>query len=136
MLQAMNTGHEGSLATVHANTPRDALSRLETMVGMGMPNLTDRHIREMIARAVHLVVQLDRLTDGTRRVVAVSEVTGVEGNVVSMQDVFVFEQRTVDADGRVRGAFRATGTRPKFATRLQRFGIELPQELFRFSVEA
>ena len=136
MLQAMNTGHEGSLATVHANTPRDALSRLETMVGMGMPNLTDRHIREMIARAVHLVVQLERLTDGSRRITAVSEITGVEGSVVSMQDVFVFEQRTVDTDGRVRGAFRATGTRPKFASRLQRFGIELPAELFRFSVEA
>jgi pilus assembly protein CpaF len=135
MLQAMNTGHEGSLSTVHANTPRDALARLETMIGMGMPNLSDRHIRELLARAVHLVVQLDRLGDGSRRIVALSEITGVEGNVVSMQDVFVFDQRTVDADGRVRGAFRATGTRPKFATKLQRFGIELPPELFRFQVE-
>ncbi len=135
MLQAMNTGHEGSLATVHANSPRDALARLETMVGMGMPNLSDRNIREMIARAVHVIVQLDRLPDGTRRVVAVTEITGVEGSVVTMQDIFVFDQRTIDHEGRVRGAFRATGTRPKFATRLARYGVELPAELFRFQQE-
>jgi pilus assembly protein CpaF len=135
MLQAMNTGHEGSLATVHANSPRDALARFETMVGMGMPNLSDRNIREMIARAVHVIVQLDRLPDGTRRVVAVSEITGIEGSVVTMQDIFVFDQRTIDQEGRVRGAFRATGTRPKFATRLSRYGVELPAELFRFQQE-
>jgi pilus assembly protein CpaF len=135
MLQAMNTGHEGSLATVHANTPRDALARMETMVGMGMPNLADRNIRDMISRAIHVIVQLDRLADGTRRVLAVSEVTGVEGNVVSMQDIFSFEQRTVDGEGRVRGTFRATGTRPRFAAKLARHGIELPPELFRFVVD-
>ncbi len=135
MLQAMNTGHEGSLATVHSNTTRDALSRFETMVGMGMPNLSDKNIREMIARAIDVIVQLDRMTDGSRRVMAVTEVVGMEGSVITTQDVFLFEQRTIDDEGRVRGAFRATGTRPRFASRLQRHGIELPAELFRFEMD-
>ena len=132
MLQAMNTGHEGSLATVHANTTRDALSRFKTMIGMGMPNLSDRNIREMIARALDVVIQLDRLSDGSRRLLAVTEVVGMEGSIVTTQDIFTFEQKTVDEEGRVRGTFRATGTRPKFAARLARHGIELPPELFRF----
>ncbi len=132
MLQAMNTGHDGSLATVHANTTRDAVARFETMVGMAVPNLSDRNIREMIARAIDVIIQLDRLPDGSRRLMAVTEVVGMEGPIVTTQDIFVFEQRTVDDDGRVRGTFRATGTRPKFASRLARHGVELPAELFRF----
>ncbi len=132
MLQAMNTGHEGSLATVHSNTTRDALARFETMIGMGVPNLSDRNIREMIARALDVVIQLDRLPDGSRRLLAVTEVVGMEGNVVTTQDIFTFDQRGVDDDGRVRGTFRATGTRPKFAGRLARSGVDLPPELFRF----
>lgn len=135
MLQAMNTGHEGSLATIHANSTRDAIARLETMVGMGLSNLSDKNIREMIARAIDVIIQLDRLSDGSRRLLAVTEVVGMEGSVVTTQDIFVFDQRTIDEEGRVRGAFRATGTRPKFATRLARNGIELPPELFRFEME-
>ena len=135
MLQAMNTGHEGSLATVHANSTRDAVARMETMVGMGLPNLSDKNIREMIARAIDVIVQLDRLTDGSRRILAVTELVGMEGAVITTQDIFVFDQRTVDEEGRVRGTFRATGTRPKFTARLLRNGIELPPELFRFEME-
>ncbi len=135
MLAAMNTGHEGSLATVHANTTRDALARFETMIGMGMPNLSDKNIREMIARALDVVIQLDRLADGSRRLLAVTEVCGMEGSVITTQDIFVFEQRTVDENGKIRGAFKATGVHPKFAQRLRRNGIALPPELFRFEQE-
>lgn len=135
MLQAMNTGHEGSLATVHSNTTRDALARFETMIGMGMPNLSDKNIREMIARALDVIIQLDRLSDGSRRLLAVTEVTGMEGGVITTQDIFVFEQKTVDDDGKVRGVFKATGIRPRFARRLARNGIELPADLFRFEQE-
>jgi pilus assembly protein CpaF len=135
MLQAMNTGHEGSLATVHSNTTRDALARFETMIGMGMPNLTDKTIREMMARALDLIIQLDRLPDGTRRVMAVTEVLGMEGSVITTQDIFRFDQRTMDDQGRVRGAFVATGTRPKFAAKLKQNGIHLSPELFRFRQE-
>jgi pilus assembly protein CpaF len=135
MLQAMNTGLEGSLATVHSNTTRDALARFETMIGMGMPNLSDKNIREMIARALDIVIQLDRLSDGSRRLMAVTEITGMESGVITTQDIFVFEQRTIDDDGRVRGVFKATGIRPRFAKRLARNGIELPAELFRFEQE-
>ena len=135
MLQAMNTGHEGSLATVHSNTTRDALSRLETMIGMGMPNLSDKNIREMMARALDLVIQLDRMSDGTRRVVAMTEITGMEGSVVTTQDIFTFKQRTVDDDGRVRGTFTATGTRPKFMGRLLAQGIDLDPATFRFRMD-
>jgi len=135
MLQAMNTGHEGSLATVHANTTRDAVARFETMVGMGLPNLADKNIREMIARALDVIIQLDRLPDGTRRLLGVTEIVGMEGSVITTQDIFTFEQRTIDEDGRVRGTYRATGTRPRFATRLARFGIDLPPELFRFEMD-
>lgn len=135
MLQAMNTGHDGSLGTVHSNSTRDAVARFETMISMGVSNLQDRTIREMIARALDVIIQLDRLPDGTRRLTAVTEVVGMEGNVVSTQDIFKFEQRTIDEEGRVRGAFVATGVRPKFAEKLRRHGIDLPPELFRFRME-
>ncbi len=133
MLQAMNTGHEGSLSTVHANSARDALSRIETMVGMGLPNLTDQRIRELIVRALDLVVHLDRLPDGTRRLMSITEVLGMEGSVVTTQDIFTFEQRGIDDKGKVHGQFRASGTRPTFADKLSRNGISLPAELFRYT---
>jgi len=132
MLQAMNTGHEGSLGTVHANSTRDALSRVETMVGMGMGNLTDQRIRELLARALDLVVHLDRLPDGSRRVMGITEVLGLEGSVVTTQDIFVFEQSHIDENGKVRGQFRATGVRPAFAEKLKQHGISLPADLFRY----
>ena len=135
MLTAMNTGHDGSLATVHANNTRDALARFETMVGIGMPNMSDKTIRETIARALDVVIQQDRLPDGSRRLIAVTEVTGMEGPVITAQDIFVFEQRTIDENGKVRGAFRATGVRPRFASRLAANGIRLSPELFRFEQE-
>ncbi len=135
MLQAMNTGHEGSLGTVHANSARDALSRLETMVGMGMPNLDDRHIRETIARSLDLVVHLDRMVDGSRRLISVTEVVGMEGPTITTQDIFRFEQSTVDAEGKVHGAFVATGTRPRFSDELERFGMRLDAALFRSRTE-
>jgi pilus assembly protein CpaF len=135
MLQAMNTGHEGSLATVHANTSRDALARFETMVGIGMPNMSDKAIRETIARALDLIIQQSRLPDGSRRILSVTEVTGMEGNIITTQDIFVFEQTGVDSNGKVRGRFRATGVRPKFTDRLASNGIRLSHELFRFSQE-
>jgi len=132
MLQAMNTGHEGSLSTVHANSTRDGLSRVETMVGMGMANLTDQRIRELIARALDLVVHLDRLPDGSRRIMGITEVLGIEGTVITTQDIFVFEQSGITADGKVCGQFRATGVRPAFADKLQQHGISLPADLFRY----
>jgi pilus assembly protein CpaF len=134
-LQAMNTGHDGSLATVHSNSTRDAIARMETMIGMGMPNLSDKNIREMISRAIDVIIQADRLPDGTRRVLAISEVTGMEGNVVTMQDIFVFNQEGYDEEGRVRGQFVATGTRPRFLARLKRNGIEIPVAHFRWSLK-
>ena len=135
MLTAMNTGHDGSLATVHANNARDALSRFETMVGIGMPNMGDKAIRETIARALDLVVQQERLTDGSRRIMSLTEITGMEGTVITTQDIFVFEQRTIDEMGKVRGRFRATGIRPRFSARLASNGIRLSSELFRFEME-
>lgn len=132
MLQAMNTGHEGSLSTVHANSTRDALSRVETMVGMGMGNLTDQRIRELIARALDLVIHLDRLPDGSRRLMGITEVLGIEGSVITAQDIFVFEQTGLTESGKVRGQFRATGVRPGFAEKLKHRGITLPSELFRY----
>lgn len=132
MLQAMNTGHDGSMSTVHANSSRDALSRVETMVGMGMPNTSDQRVREIISRALDLIVHLDRLPDGSRRVMGVTEVAGMEGNVITTQDIFTFEQFGVDENGRVYGHFQATGVRPTFASKLARAGIQLPPELFRY----
>lgn len=135
MLTAMNTGHDGSLATVHANNARDALARFETMVGIGMPNMGDKAIKETIARALDCIIQQERLVDGSRRIMSVTEVTGMEGPVITSQDIFVFNQRTIDENGKVRGAFKATGIRPKFAARLAANGIRLAPELFRFEME-
>ena len=130
MLQAMNTGHEGSLTTIHANSPRDALSRIETMVAMANLNLPDKAIRQQIASAMNVVVQVSRLTDGTRKITSISEITGMEGPVVTMQDLFVFERQGYDANNKVRGVFKPTGIRPKFSERLFGFGIRLPQDMF------
>jgi pilus assembly protein CpaF len=130
LLQAMNTGHDGSLSTVHANTTRDALSRLETMVLMAGLDLPERAIREQLASAIDLVVQLVRFSDGTRKVTKLSEVTGMEGNTVVMHDVLVFEQKGIDKEGKVVGEFRATGVRPQFAQRFKLFGFDLPTGLF------
>jgi pilus assembly protein CpaF len=130
MLQAMNTGHEGSMATIHANMPRDALSRLENMVGMAGLNLPTRVMRQQISSAISVVVQTSRLTDGKRKVVSVQEITGMEGDVITMQEVFVFHQTGIGTDGRVLGHFAATGVRPRFVERLRTFGVNLPENLF------
>ena len=132
MLQAMNTGHDGSLTTIHANTPRDALSRLETMVAMGSLNIPDSALRRQIASAIDVVVQVSRLSDGTRKVIALSEITGMEGDIVSMQDIFVFRKRGIRDNGEVLGEFVPTGIRPKFAEKLQVSGINLPISMFEF----
>jgi pilus assembly protein CpaF len=130
MLQAMNTGHDGSLTTVHANTPRDALSRIETMIAMGATNLPERAMRQQIASAIQLVVQQTRLSDGSRKVTSISEITGMEGDVITMQEIFVFEKMGVTQDGKVIGRFRATGVRPKCAERLRASGVHLPGDMF------
>jgi pilus assembly protein CpaF len=130
MLQAMNTGHDGSLTTIHANSPRDALYRLDTMVAMANLNIPDRAIRQQVASAIELVVQIARLSDGTRKVTAISEITGMERDIITMQDIFVFEKIGVDEDGRVRGRFRATGIRPKCSERFAASGIQLPPQMF------
>ena len=126
MLQAMNTGHDGSLTTIHANTPRDSLSRLETMIQMTGMRLSDRAMRQQIASAVNMVIQVARLTDGTRRIVSISEITGMEGEMITMQEIFQFERTGVDAAGKVLGRFRTTGIRPRFAERLRQYGMNLP----------
>ena len=130
MLQAMNTGHDGSLTTIHANTPRDALSRLETMVAMANLSIPETAIRRQIASAIDVVVQVSRLSDGTRKVVSVAELTGMEGNIVTMQDIFVYRKRGIRENGEVLGEFVATGVRPKFAERLLVSGIHLPASMF------
>jgi len=130
MLQAMNTGHDGSLTTIHANSPRDALYRLDTMVAMANLNIPERAIRQQVASAIEVVVQIARLSDGTRKVTAISEITGMEREVITMQDIFVFEKLGVDEDGRVRGRFRATGIRPKCTDRFATSGIHLPAQMF------
>lgn len=130
MLQAMNTGHDGSLTTIHANTPRDALSRLETMVAMANLNLPESAIRRQISSAIDVVVQVSRSSDGTRKVVCVAEITGMEGNIVTMQDIFMYRRRGIRENGEVLGDFVATGVRPKFAERLLVTGIHLPASLF------
>jgi pilus assembly protein CpaF len=126
MLQAMNTGHDGSLTTIHANTPRDALARLETMIQMTGMRLSDRAMRQQIASAVDVVIQVARLTDGTRRITSISEITGMEGETVTMQEIFQFERAGIDANGKVLGRFRGTGVRPRFAERLKLYGMNLP----------
>jgi len=130
MLQAMNTGHDGSLTTVHANTPRDALARIETMIAMGATNLPERAMRQQIASAINLIIQVSRLADGTRKVIQISEITGMEGDVISMQDIFVFERDGLRADGKVMGRFRATGVRPRCSDRLAAAGTTLAATLF------
>jgi pilus assembly protein CpaF len=130
MLQAMNTGHEGSLATIHSNTPRDALARLENMVGMAGVNLTPRAIRQQICSAVTVVLQASRLIDGSRKLVSMQEITGMEGDIISMQEIFRFEQSGVDHDGKVQGHFCATGVRPRFVERLRMFGAPVPEDTF------
>ena len=135
MLQAMNTGHEGSLTTVHANSQRDALARIESMFSMANLNIPERAVRHQIASAIHAVVQIARLTDGGRKVIAICEVTGVEGEVISMQDIFTFDRTGIDEGGKVRGIFRATGIRPKFADRLATGGCRLRPALFESRME-
>ena len=135
MLQAMNTGHEGSLTTVHANSPRDALARIENMVSMANLNIPERAVRHQIASAVHAVVQIARLSDGTRKVITVSEITGMDRDLIAMQDIFEFERQSIDENGKVRGTFRATGTRPQFADRLATAGARLRPALFEAKVE-
>jgi pilus assembly protein CpaF len=130
MLQAMNTGHEGSLTTVHANSPRDALSRIETMVSMANLNLPDKAARQQIASAMHVIVQVSRMPDGTRKITNISELTGMEGPMITMQDLFLFDRQGYDENGKVRGRFRTTGIRPKFTERLLGAGIRLPMEMF------
>jgi pilus assembly protein CpaF len=130
MLQAMNTGHDGSLTTLHANAPRDALRRLETMILMAGTNLPDKAMREQISAAIDVLIHIARLSDGSRKVVKVSEITGMEGEVVTMQDIFVFDQTGVRDDGKVLGRLKATGIRPKFVERLEISGLQLPQGLF------
>jgi pilus assembly protein CpaF len=126
MLQAMNTGHDGSLTTVHANSTRDALARLETMIQMTGMRLSDRAMRQQIASAINVVIQVARLTDGTRRIVSISEITGMEGETIAMQEIFQFERTGLDSSGHVLGRFRHTGIRPRFAERLQQYGMQLP----------
>jgi pilus assembly protein CpaF len=135
MLQAMNTGHDGSLTTVHANSPRDAISRMEVMVSLANANMQMVSIRQQVASAVHVLVQAARLSDGSRRVMNITEVTGMEGDMITLQDIFVFEKRGVSPDGKVLGRFCATGIRPKFADKLLAAGLHLAPELFDQSVE-
>jgi pilus assembly protein CpaF len=130
MLQAMNTGHEGSLTTIHANTPRDALSRLENMIGMANLNLPHHAARQQIASAITVVIQGLRLIDGKRKITSIQEITGMEGDVITMQEIFAFRQTGVGAEGEVQGYFQATGVRPKFAERLRSFGVLLPDAMF------
>ena len=130
MLQAMNTGHEGSMTTVHANSPRDALKRLEQMVGMAGLPMTIPSIRSQIASAIHLVVQLQRLSDGRRRVTSIGEITGMEGDVIQMQELYRFVKETTDEKGQVQGSYRATGVRPSFLGELKHIGIDLPSTHF------
>ncbi|PYV29033.1 MAG: pilus assembly protein CpaF [Acidobacteria bacterium] len=135
MLQAMNTGHDGSLTTVHANTPRDALARLETMSLMANLNLPEKAVRAQIASAIHIIVQVSRMSDGTRRLTHFTEITGMDDEVVSMQDIFLFEKRGIGVGGRVLGRFYATGIRPKFAEKLRASGVTVPAALFDHSLE-
>ena len=130
MLQAMNTGHDGSLTTVHANTPRDALTRVETMIAMGATNLPEKAMRHQISSAIQIVVQQTRLADGTRKVTSISEITGMEGDVITMQEIFCFEKLGVTQEGKVIGRFRATGVRPKVCERLKASGVHLPPDMF------
>jgi pilus assembly protein CpaF len=130
MLQAMNTGHDGSLTTVHANSPRDALYRLDTMVAMASLGIPEKAIRQQVASAINLIIQVTRLTDGTRRVTSISELTGMEQDVITMQEIFAFQQTGINPAGQVIGRFRATGIRPRCADRLATAGVPLPMDMF------
>jgi pilus assembly protein CpaF len=130
MLQAMNTGHDGSLTTLHANSARDAMQRLETLMQLSGVQLPDKAMREQVASALDVVIQVSRLSDGRRKVMTIAEVTGMEGNVVTMQDIFVFQRKGVADDGTVLGEFRPTGIRPKFVDRLKVAGVSVPAGLF------
>jgi pilus assembly protein CpaF len=130
MLQAMNTGHDGSITTLHANSPRDALARLETMISMASLDLPERAMRQQIASAIHVVIQVARLSDGSRKIMSIQEIAGMEGDVITMQEIFAFERQGMDEDEKVLGRFRATGIRPRFTDRLRAYGIDLPQLLF------
>jgi pilus assembly protein CpaF len=134
MLQAMNTGHEGSMATIHANTPRDAIARIENMVGMSSINMPIRAMRQQIVSAIGVVIQIGRLVDGRRKVLSINEITGMEGEIVTMQEIFGFKQTGFDAEGKVEGYFAASGIRPRFAERLKIFGHVFPDEFFDPSV--
>jgi pilus assembly protein CpaF len=136
MLQAMNTGHDGSLTTIHANNPREAISRIETMAMMGNIALPEKAIRQQIAAAVHLIVQISRMSDGTRRVTHVTEITGTSGDVISMQDIFLFEKQGITSQGKVKGRFFGTGIIPKFAEKLKASGIALPLNMMDHSMDA
>jgi len=135
MLQAMNTGHEGSMATIHANTPRDAMARLESMVAMCNLNLPEKTVRAQITSAIGIVVQVSRMSDGTRKVVSVSEITGMEESIISMQEIFSFKRKGIGPDGKVIGTFEPSGIRPKFLERLRISGINLPQSVFETTTE-
>jgi pilus assembly protein CpaF len=131
----MNTGHEGSMATVHANTPRDALTRLESMVAMCNLNLPEKTVRQQIASAISIVVQVSRMSDGTRKVTSISEITGMEESIISMQEIFSFKKKGIGPDGKVVGTFEPSHIRPKFLERLRISGIFLPPSLFEQSME-
>ena len=130
MLQAMNTGHDGSITTLHANTACDALSRLETMISMASLDLPEKAMRQQIASAINVIIQVARMSDGTRKVTSISEIVGMEGDVITMQDIFVFERQGIDENEKVLGKYRSTGIRPRFAERLKAYGIDLSQLLF------
>jgi pilus assembly protein CpaF len=130
MLQAMNTGHEGSLTTIHGNNARDAISRLENMISMAGLNLPHKASRQQIVSAITVIVQGNRLTDGQRKITSIQEITGMEGEIVTMQEIFAYRQTGIDARGKVEGHFQATGIRPKFADKLRQQGINLPDAMF------
>jgi pilus assembly protein CpaF len=135
MLQAMNTGHDGSITTIHSNTPRDAIARMETMAMMSEVKLPEKAVKAQIASAVHLIVQVARMSDGTRRITHITELTGAFSDVISLQDIFLFEKKGLDANGKVRGRFYATGVIPKFSDKLKAAGIPLPVGLLDHSVD-
>jgi pilus assembly protein CpaF len=133
MLAAMNTGHDGSLATIHANTPRDALSRVENMFAMAGWNMSTKNLRSQIASAIHFVVQMDRQEDGKRRMVSISEINGMEGDIITMSEIFTFKRRGVDAEGNVLGYYTATGIVPDCHDQLVKRGLDVPFDLFNES---
>ena len=134
MLQAMNTGHDGSLTTIHANNPREALSRLENLVGMGGASIPPKALREMIAAAIHVIIQATRLPDGSRKITSITEITGMEGDIITIQEIFAYEKQGLNEDGSVKGRFMATGVRPRVADRILSNGIALPDDLFTPSI--